>query len=86
VSTSVVKCSWVKFRWESEVWKSVVKCSWVKCSESLSHRVPNIIRGYIDHTKFAAIMVLLFIIFFRVLLFLFFNYCVYGVYGLYTFV
>jgi hypothetical protein len=55
---------------------SVVKCSWVKCSESLSNRVPNIIRRYIDHTKFAAFMVLLFIIFLRVL---FFNHCIFFV-------
>jgi hypothetical protein len=73
ISTSVEKCSWVKLKWESEVLESVVKCS-----ESLSNRVPNIIREYIDHTKFAAFMVLLFVIFLRVLYFFFFNYCVYG--------
>ena len=49
----------------------------MKCSESLSSRVSNIIRGYIDHMKFAAFMAFSFIIFLRVLLVLFYH-CVYG--------
>ena len=50
----------------------------MKCSESLSNRVPNIIRGYIDHRKFAAFMAFSFIIFLHVLLVLVFNHCVCG--------
>jgi len=53
----------------SEVSKRVVKFGWVKCSESLSNRVSNIIREYIDHMKFVAF---LFIIFLQVLMALFF--------------
>ena len=49
----------------------------VKCSESLSNRVSNIIRGYIDHVNFAAVMAFWFIIFLHVLLVLFYH-CVYG--------
>ena len=39
----------------------------VKCSESLSNRVSNIIRRYIDHMNSAAYMVFLLIIFLHAL-------------------
>jgi hypothetical protein len=55
-----------------------VKCIWVKCSESLSNRVPNIIRRYIDYMKFATYMAFSFTTFLHDLLVPFFNHCTYG--------
>jgi hypothetical protein len=50
----------------------------VKCSESLSNRVSNIIRRYIDHMNFAACMARAIITFSHVLLAPFFSHCLYG--------
>ena len=57
--------------------KSEVKCSWVKCSVSLSNRIPNIIRGYIDDMKFAVLW--LFILSYSFMFFCFFFIIVYMV-------
>ena len=46
-------------------------------SVSLSNRVSNIIRRYVDHMKFATYMAFLFIIFLDVLLVPFYH-CIYG--------
>jgi len=51
---------------------SEVSTSVVKCSESLSSRMSNIIRRYIDHMNFATYMAFSFIIFLQVLLVIFF--------------
>ena len=56
----------------SEVSTSLVKCNWANCSEGVSKRVPNIIRRYKEHVKFAASVALSFITFFHVLLVSFF--------------
>ena len=57
----------------------------VKWSESLSNRVSNIIRKYIDLMKFAAFMAFSFTIFLHVILVLFYH-CIYGcVFGVFLF-
>jgi len=56
----------------------------VKCSERLSNRVSNIIRGYIGHRKFAAFMAFSFIIFLHVLFVHFLSLCIW-LYAFYTF-
>jgi hypothetical protein len=57
------------------VLKSVV--NW---SESLSNKLSNIIRGYMNHMKFAAFMAFSFIIFLHISFGSFFNHCVCGVF------
>ena len=60
----------------------------MKCSESLSNRVSNIIRIYIDYMKFVAYMAFSFVLFLNVLLVIFLlilSLCVW-LYILYTFV
>jgi hypothetical protein len=61
----------------------------VKCSKSLSKRVSNIIRRYIDHIKFASYMAFLFIASFHVVLIPFLSLYILlyiWLYVLYTFV
>ena len=50
----------------------------MKCCESLSIRVSNIIRRYVDRMKFAVYMAFSFITFFHVLSVTFFYHCIYG--------
>jgi hypothetical protein len=81
VSTSVVKCSWVKFKWEemhcvdkcSEVEWSVAGWSVVTFSEGLSNRVSTFMRRYIAHIKFVYCMAFLFITFFHIVWFHFYH-------------
>ena len=48
----------------------------MKCRKSLSHRVSNIIRGYVDLMKFAVFMAFSFIVLLHVLLVLSLSLCV----------